>query len=282
MVARTAGGGGARGGRGRGGGRPRAPPPASSTTTRARSGSSTGRGRACPRSRRCSARATSAGSSTGCRARCPASRRWRAGSASSCGRSARRVAATTRSRIGKVASRHRVTICVADLEPSIRRFHGVFLHPRRGLIASTPDWIGRTHTRSIQVESTAFSQRYELLVADDQDEIVARQLLSPSLVVWLAEHPLAPGLRDPRRDARGVRGPAARGRGQPHLPARRHAAAGRARARRDARRWDAAGAAGAPIASRPVGFAPHARGPDRRVRRSRGAEGRGPAHARAG
>ena len=95
--------------------------------------------------------------------------------------------------IGKVSARHRVTICVADLEPSIRRFHGVFLHPRRGLIASTPDWIRRTHTRSIQVESTAFSQRYELLVADDQDEIVARQLLSPSLVVWLAEHPLAPG-----------------------------------------------------------------------------------------
>ena len=30
-------------------------------------------------------------------------------------------------------------------------------------------------------------------MADDQDEIVARQLLSPSLVVWLAEHPLAPG-----------------------------------------------------------------------------------------
>ena len=95
--------------------------------------------------------------------------------------------------IGKAAARHRVTICVADLEPSIRRFHGVFLHPRRGLIATTPDWLRRTHTRSIQVESTAFSRRYELLVADDQDEIVARQLLSPSLVVWLAEHPLAPG-----------------------------------------------------------------------------------------
>ena len=95
--------------------------------------------------------------------------------------------------IGRAAARHRVTICLVDLEPSIRRFHGVFLHPRRGLIASTPDWIGRTHTRSIQVESTAFSQRYELLVSDDQDEVVARQLLSPSLVAWLAEHPLAPG-----------------------------------------------------------------------------------------
>jgi hypothetical protein len=31
-----------------------------------------------------------------------------------------------------------------------------------------------------------------VLVADDQDENLARQLLSPSLVVWLSEHPLAP------------------------------------------------------------------------------------------
>ena len=30
-------------------------------------------------------------------------------------------------------------------------------------------------------------------MADDQDEIMARQLLAPSLVVWLAEHPLVPG-----------------------------------------------------------------------------------------
>jgi hypothetical protein len=93
----------------------------------------------------------------------------------------------------EVASRQRVTVCVVDLEPSIRRFHGVFLRPRRGLIASTSDWIRRNRTRAIQVESAAFSQRYELLVADDQDEIVARQLLSPSLVVWLAEHPLVSG-----------------------------------------------------------------------------------------
>jgi hypothetical protein len=95
--------------------------------------------------------------------------------------------------LGKVASRHRVTICVADLETSIRRFHGVFLRPRRGLIASTPDWIRRAHTRPINVESAAFTERYELFVADDQDEVVARQLLAPSLVVWLAEHPLVPG-----------------------------------------------------------------------------------------
>lgn len=94
--------------------------------------------------------------------------------------------------LGKVASRHRLSICAVDLEASIRRFHGIFLRPRRGLISPIPDW-RRAHTRAIQVESLAFSERYELLVADDQDEIMARQLLSPSLVIWLAEHPLAPG-----------------------------------------------------------------------------------------
>jgi hypothetical protein len=93
----------------------------------------------------------------------------------------------------EVASRQRVTICVADLEASIRRFHGVFLRSRRGLVAPTSDWIRRSRTREIEVESAAFSQRYELHVADDQDEVSARQLLSPSLIVWLAEHPLAPG-----------------------------------------------------------------------------------------
>lgn len=93
----------------------------------------------------------------------------------------------------KRKARYRLTICVADLEVSIRRFHGIFLRPRRGLVAPVPNWIRRSTTRAIQVESTAFSERYELFVADDQDEVVARQLLSPSLVIWLAEHPLVPG-----------------------------------------------------------------------------------------
>jgi hypothetical protein len=95
--------------------------------------------------------------------------------------------------LGDVTVRHRATICVADLEDSIRVFHGVFVRPRRGLIATVPDWLSDTRTRPLEVESAAFSQRYELLAADDQDELLARQLLSPSLVLWLAEHPLEPG-----------------------------------------------------------------------------------------
>lgn len=89
-------------------------------------------------------------------------------------------------------ARHRLTICAADLEPSIRHFHGVFLRPRRGLVASFPDWLGRTSTRPMELESATFSRRYELLLAHDQDELLARQLFSPSLVAWLSEHPLVP------------------------------------------------------------------------------------------
>lgn len=93
--------------------------------------------------------------------------------------------------LGRRGTRHRMTICVADLEPSIATFKGLFLRPHRGLIPGAPDW-RRAGTRAIELESAAFSRRYEVLVADDQDENLARQLLSPSLVVWLSEHPLAP------------------------------------------------------------------------------------------
>jgi hypothetical protein len=95
--------------------------------------------------------------------------------------------------LADVAARQRMTICVADLEESIRAFHGVFVRTRRGVIAPVPDWLKDTRTESLEVESAAFTRRYELLVARDQDPLLARQLLSPSLVVWLAEHPLAPG-----------------------------------------------------------------------------------------
>jgi hypothetical protein len=93
----------------------------------------------------------------------------------------------------RVRERNRFTICVADLEPSMALFKGVFLRPRRGLIAPHSDWLKDTRTHEMEVESTAFTERYELLIADDQDEVVLRRLLSPTLVSWLAKHPLTPG-----------------------------------------------------------------------------------------
>jgi hypothetical protein len=92
-----------------------------------------------------------------------------------------------------VKNRHRFTICTVDLDASLPLFHGVFVHPRRGLFAPYPDWLGRAPTRTLEVESSDFGERYELRISTDQDEIMLRRLLSPTLVSWLAHHPLAPG-----------------------------------------------------------------------------------------
>jgi hypothetical protein len=92
-----------------------------------------------------------------------------------------------------VKERNRFTICVADLEASLSLFRGVFLHPRRGLIAPYSEWLGSAPTRTVEVESTEFGERYELRLATDQDQILARRLMSPSMVSWLANHPLTPG-----------------------------------------------------------------------------------------
>lgn len=92
-----------------------------------------------------------------------------------------------------VRERNRFTICRAEIEASLPLFRGVYLRPRRGLIAPYSDWVGRTPTRTMEVESTEFGLRYELRRATDQDEILLRRLLAPSVVSWLANHPLTPG-----------------------------------------------------------------------------------------
>jgi hypothetical protein len=92
-----------------------------------------------------------------------------------------------------VRERHRFTVCVVDLEASISMFRGVYLQPRRGLFAPHSDWLKRARARGVEVESSDFTQRYELRLADDQGEVMLRRLLSPTLVSWLANHPLVPG-----------------------------------------------------------------------------------------
>jgi hypothetical protein len=92
-----------------------------------------------------------------------------------------------------VRERNRFTICVVDLEASLALFRGVYLRPRRGLVASHSDWLGHAPTRELDVESAEFGARYELRAATDQDEVVLRRLFAPTLVSWLAHHPLRPG-----------------------------------------------------------------------------------------
>jgi hypothetical protein len=93
----------------------------------------------------------------------------------------------------EVKERHTATICGVGLDQSLSRFRGIYLRPRQGLLGLGDNWLPKSLTRKIEVESAAFTERYELRIADDMDEMHARQLLSPTLVSWLAEHPLTPG-----------------------------------------------------------------------------------------
>ena len=88
----------------------------------------------------------------------------------------------------------RLTVGVMEVEAALGRYHGVFLRPRRGLLELGKDWLHHRGTRAVELESTRFTERYELRIADDQDEVELRRLFTPSLIAWLAEHPLAPGL----------------------------------------------------------------------------------------
>jgi hypothetical protein len=89
---------------------------------------------------------------------------------------------------------HRFTLATVEVDAALPLFHGVFVHRRRGLVDHFSDWLDRPPHHEIEVESAAFGERYELRLADEQDELRARQLLAPSLVDWLANHPLAPEL----------------------------------------------------------------------------------------
>jgi hypothetical protein len=88
---------------------------------------------------------------------------------------------------------HRFTLCVVDIEPGIAMFPGVFLMRRRGLTGVLGGgWLSTATRRRVELESAQLCERYELWVERSQDDVVLRELFSPSFVAWLAEHPLQP------------------------------------------------------------------------------------------
>jgi hypothetical protein len=89
---------------------------------------------------------------------------------------------------------HHFTICVVDLEPGMTLYPGLFLEKRRGIVAllGSERWVSRHGKRKVELESAQFTDRYELLVDRAQDDVRLRELFSPSLILWLARHPLAP------------------------------------------------------------------------------------------
>jgi hypothetical protein len=88
---------------------------------------------------------------------------------------------------------HHFTICVVDLEPGITMFPGVFLARRRGLAGMLGGgWLSTGTRRKVELESALLHERYNLWVQRSQDDLLLRELFSPSFVAWLAEHPLEP------------------------------------------------------------------------------------------
>jgi hypothetical protein len=93
---------------------------------------------------------------------------------------------------------HDFTLATVDIgEFGMARFQGIYLRRRRGIfdrLDSNANWLRRHDLKKVELESTVFTERFELWADRDQDDIGLRQLFAPSFVVWLSDHPLKPGL----------------------------------------------------------------------------------------
>jgi hypothetical protein len=91
---------------------------------------------------------------------------------------------------------HHFTVGAMELPDALPVFHGIYLRRRPAIRIPGlwDDWLARAHAAEVDLESADFEQLYELRAAPDQDPLVLQRLFSPSFIVWLAEHPLRPGL----------------------------------------------------------------------------------------
>jgi hypothetical protein len=94
----------------------------------------------------------------------------------------------------RVSTSNPYTICAVDIEAGLTRFPGIYLYPRKDLLdrLAAEGTMSTSGLKQIEVESSAFAERYDVWAVPDLDEIVVRQLFAPTLVMWLAEHPLQP------------------------------------------------------------------------------------------
>jgi hypothetical protein len=92
---------------------------------------------------------------------------------------------------GNEGQRCPFTVCGMEIPEALPLFHGVYLRPRGGIVH---DWLARApRPEPVELESTDFTDRYELRAARDQQRLALHELFSPSFLVWLAEHPLRLG-----------------------------------------------------------------------------------------
>jgi hypothetical protein len=99
----------------------------------------------------------------------------------------------SRGRTVRRQKRH-FTIAVVDLEAGITLFPGIFLCRCRGVFGMIDgeDWLSHRSRHKVELESASLCERYDLWVDDAQDELLLRELFTPSFEVLLAEHPLVP------------------------------------------------------------------------------------------
>jgi hypothetical protein len=89
---------------------------------------------------------------------------------------------------------HDFTVCAVDLEDGIRLFQGIFLTRKEGAfkLGEGSSWASHHGRHQVELESGRLCERCELWVDDAQEELLLRELFTPSLQVLLAEHPLEP------------------------------------------------------------------------------------------
>jgi hypothetical protein len=94
----------------------------------------------------------------------------------------------------RISTSNEYTICAVDIEAGLTRFPGIYLYPHKDLLdrLAAEGTMSTSGLKHIEVESSAFAERYDVWAVPDLDEIVVRQLFAPTLVMWLAEHPLQP------------------------------------------------------------------------------------------
>jgi hypothetical protein len=94
-----------------------------------------------------------------------------------------------------VTEHRRFTVCVLAVAAPPGLDAGVFLHRRRDVVdrLTGADWLEHAEPRRIELESSAFAERYDLWAAEGTEDVALHQLFAPSFLDWIAEHPLGPG-----------------------------------------------------------------------------------------
>lgn len=83
---------------------------------------------------------------------------------------------------GKQIDYHRYTVGYTEVPESVPLAPELFVRCRSGLA----DFSGRPWQR-VELESSAFRRRYEILVSEMQDLNMVHQIFSPTFIVWMAE-----------------------------------------------------------------------------------------------